>query len=133
MNSQPELFSNTLLLFFSHSAINLNPKSTLKNDYKIKVRRTKTRNDQKSILASFKEGRRRQQRKSHLTMELRVYVIISQLFQFVMPAKFIGIRGFDNKKKIKKVILYSRLPYNCKTWHFSTRKGRFICIFTCCS
>ena len=46
--------------------------------------------DKKSPKFSFSErrqGRRRRQRERHPKMELRVYVIISQLFHVILPAK----------------------------------------------
>ena len=51
------------------------------------MRGWKTRNDQNSVLPNFSKGRRRRQRERYQKMELRVYVIISQLFQVILPAK----------------------------------------------
>ena len=65
-------------------------------------------------------------------MEIRVSVIISQLFQVIMLAckmyfTYPGVKLVSlemTRKKRQFLMRYSRLPYNCKTCHFTLRKGR---------
>ena len=100
------------------------------------MRGWKTKNDQNSVLANLSKGNVDDSEDvMHLKMKLRVSVIISQLFQVILPAKIyskypgikIGISGLKVREKKREFVIISSLPpHNCKleTHHFTSWKGR---------
>ena len=89
MNLQPELSSDTQW-FFSHLSTDCNPKSTLNKRLSRKLSAwMEEKKWPKFSFSELKQGRRRRQRERHPKMELRVSVMISQLFQVILPAKCI--------------------------------------------